>query len=111
MAVRVTKDTVRERDAREFAAAMFRTTRKSGIVLQSFVVPITPFRTGRLRRSIRNETRAKGRTSFTATVGTNVEYAPFVELKKSYLRLGLDIAKPTILKLFDDDIAAYLVKD
>ena len=108
--VRITKDTVRERKASEFADALYRATEESGILLQSFVVPLVPVDTGRLRASIRNEAR-RTQTRFTAFVGTNVEYAPFVEFRTSYLRLGLDIAKPPILSLFSDRIGRYLRKD
>jgi hypothetical protein len=106
MAVRIVKNSIKDRDQRKFAVMLSRTTREAGIVLQSFVVPIVPFDTGRLRGSTRSESRRFG-DGWRATVGTNVEYAPFVEFKQSYLRLGLDIGRATILKLFDDRISQH----
>jgi hypothetical protein len=106
MAVDIVKNTIKDRDERKFAVMLSRTTREAGIVLQSFVVPLVPVDTGRLRASIRSRSRKDG-DGYLAIVGTNVEYAPFVEYRQSYMRLGLDIGRATIQKLFDDRIAQH----
>lgn len=46
-----------------------------GLTAESYAKKITPFNTGRLRNSITHATEDKA-----AYVGTNVEYAQFVEL-------------------------------
>jgi HK97 gp10 family phage protein len=81
---------------------------------------LTPVQTGRLRQSISYKTNISGDGELKtdviegeAIIGTNIFYAPFVELgtsrqkPKSYLRAGLDYVKkdlPNIFKQYYDKI-------
>lgn len=89
MAVEFTdnSNTVREELERKCAEAL----EMIGLVAEGNVATITPVDTGRLRASISHEVDDR-----TAVIGTNVEYAPFVELGTSsqkaqpYLKPGVE---------------------
>lgn len=58
-----------------------------------------PVKTGTLRRSITHEVEQDDST-ITGLVGSNVEYAPYVELKKHFLEQAADKNKNEITEKF-----------
>lgn len=60
-----------------------------------------PVRTGTLRRSITHEVTQDGSIT-TGAVGSNVEYAPYVELKKHFFEGAIDKNQNTIVQKFQD---------
>ena len=81
---------------------------KSAFQLEREIKPITPVDTGRLRASIGNETREGVRqvSPFRTEVGTNVEYAHFLEWgtrfmrARPYMSTGANKAIPEINRFF-----------
>jgi HK97 gp10 family phage protein len=80
-------------------------------VVEARAKELAPVRTGNLRRSIHSELASVSTESALAKVGTNVEYAPYVEYgtrrmsPRPYLRPAFDTAKAeaeeTIRKSFE----------
>lgn len=64
--------------------------------IQNDAVANAPYLTGTLRRSIHSEVIERGKTSVVGMVGTDVEYAPFVEFGTS--RMG---ARPFLRNAYD----------
>lgn len=56
---------------------------RGGMILEAEAKRRCPVDTGRLRASIWNDVERKGMTTFVLSVGTNVEYAKFVEFGTS----------------------------
>lgn len=77
----------------------------SALLVEGQAKDLTPVDTGNLRNSIAHEVEKKE-----ARVGTNVEYAPFVELgtvkmaAQPYLNPALEANKGNIKKIFADAI-------
>ena len=75
----------------------------SALVVEGEAKALTPVDTGNLRNSITHEVEKNE-----ARVGTNVEYAPFVELgtvkmaAQPYLNPALEMNKGNIKKIFAD---------
>lgn len=59
---------------------------RAGIMAQNRARQLAPVDTGRLRASIVSKTTASTRTLEAVEVGTNVEYAPYVEFGTRYMR-------------------------
>ncbi len=66
-------------------AAMSRGVQKAGFKVEGDAKLITPVDTGALRNSI-NTSGSSTIDSATASIGTNLEYAPYVELGTSKMR-------------------------
>ena len=81
---------------------------KSAFQLEREIKPITPYKTGRLRTSIGNETKEGVRqvSPFRTEIGTKVEYAHFLEWgtrfmkARPYMRTGANKAMPEINRFF-----------
>lgn len=58
-----------------------------------------PVDTGRLRASIKQETRTLTEHAVKVLVGSNVEYAPVQEVEQPYLRPAVEKNKDVILRL------------
>jgi HK97 gp10 family phage protein len=75
---------------------------RCGDAIEGQAKPITPVRTGRLRNSITTRVGTETPVPQTVVVGTNVRYAPFVELgtrrmrPRPYLQTGMQAAVPQI---------------
>lgn len=73
----------------ELEKAYTRALERIGLQAESFAKQIVPVDTGRLRNSITHEVNSREKAAY---IGTNVEYAPYVELgtrgrkPKPYLR-------------------------
>jgi len=76
--------------------------------------PPTPFKTGRLRSSIGSEIVHGAGSEIIGKVGTNVEYASYLEYGTSrmsarpYMKPTLEKLKDRAVKLFEDGIARVL---
>jgi len=79
MSVDVKEDNTEEFD-REFKDAISRALEKVGLTAERYAKALTPVDTGRLRNSITHQV-INGEN--VAVIGTNVEYAPYVELGTS----------------------------
>ena len=81
---------------------------ESAFQLEREIKPITPYRTGRLRTSIGDETREGVRqiSPFRTEIGTTVEYAHFLEWgtrfmkARPYMSTGANKAMPEINRFF-----------
>lgn len=58
--------------------------------------PLTPVRTGHLRRSETTRVEPGGLRGW---IGSNVVYAPFVHARVPFFAMGIDAARPEIQKL------------
>lgn len=78
----------------------------SALIVEGQAKALVPVDTGNLRNSITHEVEGKE-----ARVGTNVEYAPFIELGTSkqtaqpYLNPALEMNKGNIKKIFADALS------
>lgn len=72
---------------------------KSGSMIESSAKSQAPVDTGRLRDSITHSLDAADNS---VEIGSNVEYAPYVEYRKSFLKAAADKDKSNILKLFEN---------
>lgn len=61
--------------------------------------PLTPVRTGHLRRSETTRVEPGGLRGW---VGSNVVYAPFVHARVPFFQMGIDAARPEIAKALQD---------
>lgn len=73
---------------------------KCGLVAEGYAKRLCPVDTGRLRNSITHTTVSENET--VAYIGTNVEYAPYVELGTRYTR-----AQPFIKPSVADHVNEY----
>lgn len=94
---------VREDNADEFRdgldAALTRALEKVGLVAEGYAKRLCPVDTGRLRNSITHVLDSGGRAVY---VGTNVEYAPYVELGTSRQK-----AQPYLRPAAVDHVSEY----
>jgi HK97 gp10 family phage protein len=83
----------------------------AAIEVEAKAVKHCPIDTGNLVGSINYDVDP---ALFEATIGTNVEYAPYVEYgargraPKSFLRRSADELKPRINKIFNDEFKRFL---
>lgn len=116
--------------AADFEQIAKRALTKIGAMLEDAAVALCPVRTGRLRGSItyavqdyqdgvRSEARqsdavSRPRSSYICHVGTNVEYAPYVEYgtiyhgAQPYLRPAMDRGRKTAQQIFRDEMKGHL---
>lgn len=73
--IEITDNTVK--DIKELDFASIRALEKCGLVAEGYAKLKCPVDTGRLRNSITHEVRESEKAVY---IGTNVEYAPYVEL-------------------------------
>lgn len=97
MALR-TEECIKEMNAKLVAALG-----RAGLIVEAGAKEVCPVRTGNLRASITTEVNEEERY---AMVGTNVEYAPYVELgvgqdPQPFLSRSLEENKEKILKEFE----------
>ena len=89
--------------------AMSRGVQLAGLKVEADAKLVTPVDTGALRDSI-NTSGSSTANSATATIGTNLEYAPFVELGTSkasaqpFLQPSLQKNKKTARKIVMDEV-------
>lgn len=81
-------------------AAMQREVKIAAVNIQNGARSRVPVDTGRLRNSITHEILADG---LNASVGSNVEYAPFVEFGTRRMR-----AKPYLFPAFEEERPRYM---
>lgn len=85
----------------ELVADLARKNEAAGILVESAAKGFAPVDTGRLRASITHDADETG-----AVIGTNVEYAPYVELgtvyrpAKPFLTRGLLTSKAALVGLY-----------
>ena len=96
MGVTVREDNT-EKWKSEFDSALDRALEKIGLVAEGYAKKACPVDTGRLRNSITHVVSGDS-----AYIGTNVEYAPFVELGTSKQK-----AKPYLKPAAEDHGAQY----
>lgn len=89
------------------ASAMSAGVLKAGVKVEADAKMITPVDTGALRRSINTGGKSTP-TSATSTVGSNLEYAPYVELGTSRNR-AQPFLQPALQK--NKNIAKKIVAD
>lgn len=68
-------------------------------------MPLTPVRTGTLRRS---ETTRVERGGLRGWLGSNIVYAPFVHARVPFFSQGIEEAQPDIQQLLEDNGDAYM---
>lgn len=73
--------------------------RQACIMVQDDAKQACPVRTGRLQGSISHEVESSD-SGVEGIVGTNVEYGPFVELRKPFLKPAGEKNRESILNLF-----------
>lgn len=104
-------DNARLRKAVE--SALDKAMAESALVMQGRIRAVTPVDTGRLRQSITPSARLlDGRLpSGEAEVGTNVEYAPYVEYgtkymrPRAYMRIGAEASRKPIMEVLQRRLA------
>lgn len=99
---------IREDNARQIAdaidQALARALEEVGIVAEGYAKKACPVDTGRLRNSITHQVRPSEKSVY---IGTNVEYAPYVELSTSrtkgqpFLRPAAKDHENTYRKIFE----------
>lgn len=100
MAVGVSSDNTREWKS-AFDRALGRALEKCGLAAEGYAKRLCPVKTGRLRNSITHTTMDEDGKAF-AVIGTNVEYAAYVELGTS--RTG---KKPYLVPAATDNKTVY----
>lgn len=98
----VIQDNTKEWDS-NFKSAVRRGLEKIGLVAEGYAKKLCPVDTGRLRNSITHETDDNA-----VYIGTNVEYAPYVELGTSRTR-----EQPYLRPAAQDHVSQYrqILKD
>lgn len=76
MSVEIREDNTREA-VDGIADAISRALEEIGLTAEGYAVGLCPVDTGRLRNSITHEIDEDGKAAY---IGTNVEYAPYIEL-------------------------------
>lgn len=99
---------IREDNARQIAdaidQALARALEEVGLVAEGYAKKACPVDTGRLRNSITHQVRPSEKSVY---IGTNVEYAPYVELSTSrtkgqpFLRPAASDHESTYRKIFE----------
>ena len=99
---------IREDNARQIAGAidqaLARALEEVGLVAEGYAKKACPVDTGRLRNSITHQVRPSEKSVY---IGTNVEYAPYVELSTSrtkgqpFLRPAAKDHENTYRKIFE----------
>ena len=99
---------IREDNARQIADAIDQALAKAleevGLVAEGYAKKACPVDTGRLRNSITHQVRPSEKSVY---IGTNVEYAPYVELSTSrtkaqpFLRPAASDHESTYRKIFE----------
>lgn len=102
---------IREDNARQIAGvidqALARALEEVGLVAEGYAKKACPVDTGRLRNSITHQVRPSEKSVY---IGTNVEYAPYVELGTSrmkpqpFLRPAAADHEGTYKKIFDSNL-------
>lgn len=88
-----------------FKDALERALEECGLVAEGYAKKLCPVDTGRLRNSISHTTNDKS-----AYIGTNVEYAPYVEMGTSrtraqpYLKPAVENHKDTYIGIFKKEM-------
>lgn len=102
---------IREDNARQIAdaidQALARALEEVGLVAEGYAKKACPVDTGRLRNSITHQVRPSEKSVY---IGTNVEYAPYVELSTSrtkgqpFLRPAAADHEGTYKKIFESEL-------
>lgn len=102
---------IREDNARQIADAIDQALAKAleevGLVAEGYAKKACPVDTGRLRNSITHQVRPSEKSVY---IGTNVEYAPYVELSTSrtkgqpFLRPAAKDHENTYRKIFESNL-------
>lgn len=102
---------IREDNARQIADAIDQALAKAleevGLVAEGYAKKACPVDTGRLRNSITHQVRPSEKSVY---IGTNVEYAPYVELSTSrtkgqpFLRPAAADHENTYRKIFESEL-------
>lgn len=102
---------IREDNARQIAdaidQALARALEEVGLVAEGYAKKACPVDTGRLRNSITHQVRPSEKSVY---IGTNVEYAPYVELGTSrmkphpFLRHAAADHEGTYKKIFESEL-------
>lgn len=102
---------IREDNARQIADAIDQALAKAleevGLVAEGYAKKACPVDTGRLRNSITHQVRPSEKSVY---IGTNVEYAPYVELSTSrtkgqpFLRPAAADHEGTYKKIFESEL-------
>ena len=102
---------IREDNARQIAdaidQALARALEEVGLVAEGYAKKACPVATGRLRNSIPHQVRPSEKSVY---IGTNVEYAPYVELGTSrmkpqpFLRHAAADHEGTYKKIFESEL-------
>lgn len=102
---------IREDNAQQIADAIDQALAKAleevGLVAEGYAKKACPFDTGRLRNSITHQVRPSEKSVY---IGTNVEYAPYVELGTSrtepqpFLRPAAADHEGTYKKIFESEL-------
>lgn len=106
MGVTVNQDN-REQWARMFNQALTKGLEEIGQVAEGYAKKACPVDTGRLRNSITHQVRPSEKSVY---IGTNVEYAPYVELGTSrmkpqpFLRPAAADHEGTYKKIFESNL-------
>lgn len=109
-ASKILKDTWKKHSSnKDFRAHVRRGVLGGTLGLKAQAIALTPVDTGRLRASHWHRVRTEALAgSITGTVGTNVFYAVYVEFRKSFYRLALDVMKIRILRHIERSMTKWL---